>query len=567
MGFCRTNLFKRLESSGLAFLQSIERHILRNYIYLHAIENALPIPIGTSDPAMLDTDVYDQDADDTTVVSNLFEEDDDESAELTETDVNVYQPLTDSDRFKARAANVYELYSTKFKRRFKWLDPRLFKSDLAKNLLSDAELLTEILRENGTWNADEDAKLAALIDLICDTHGKDKVIVFSQFADTVRYLTKELRTRGVDRLAGVTGQSADPTKLAWRFSPNSNGKRDEVTAGEELRVLIATDVLSEGQNLQDAHVVLNFDLPWAIIRLIQRAGRVDRIGQKSEQIYCYTFLPMDGVDQIIKLRGRVRQRLKENSEVVGADETFFEDEVLTRQFRDLYNEKAGILDGDTEGDVDLASQAYQIWKNAIDEDPSLKAEVEALPDVVYSGKSHQPLAASPLGVLIYLRTAEGSDVLAWVDQKGEPVAQGQYAILRAAECAPDTPAKPKAANHHTIVRQGVAHLLEEESRAGGQLGSNKGARYRVYERLMDYARANKNTLLDTIELNRAIEELYRFPLLESAIRVLNDRLRAGIVDEQLVELVIALREDGRLCIVGDDAARVEPRIICSLGLV
>jgi hypothetical protein len=84
---------------------------------------------------------------------------------------------------------------------------------------------------------------------------------------------------------------------------------------------------------------------------------------------------------------------------------------------------------------------------------------------------------------------------------------------------------------------------------------------------MDYARANKNTLLDTIELNRAIEELYRFPLLESAIRVLNDRLRAGIVDEQLVELVIALREDGRLCIVGDDAARVEPRIICSLGLV
>ena len=66
----------------------------------------------------------------------------------------------------------------------------------------------------------------------------------------------------------------------------------------KLRVLIATDVLSEGQNLQDAAIIVNFDLPWAIIRLIQRAGRVDRIGQKSEEILCYSFLPADGVERI-----------------------------------------------------------------------------------------------------------------------------------------------------------------------------------------------------------------------------------------------------------------------------
>ena len=81
-------------------------------------------------------------------------------------------------------------------------------------------------------------------------------------------------------------------------------------------MLIATDVLSEGQNLQDAHIVINYDLPWAIIRLIQRAGRVDRIGQKSEQILCYSFLPEDGIEAIINLRKRLTQRIEENANVV-----------------------------------------------------------------------------------------------------------------------------------------------------------------------------------------------------------------------------------------------------------
>src|SRR5690606_24553087 len=119
-----------------------------------------------------------------------------------------------------------------------------------------------------------------------------------------------------------------------RFSPRSNNK--EVPRDQELRVLLATDVLSEGQNLQDAHVVVNFDLPWALIRLVQRAGRVDRIGQQASAILCYSFLPAEGVEKIINLRGRVRQRLEENAEVVGSDERFFEDSEAPQELLDLY---------------------------------------------------------------------------------------------------------------------------------------------------------------------------------------------------------------------------------------
>ena len=91
-------------------------------------------------------------------------------------------------------------------------------------------------------------------------------------------------------------------------------------------MLISTDVLSEGQNLQDCAIVVNYDLPWAIIRLIQRAGRVDRIGQQAPEILCYSFLPAEGIERLIRLRARVRTRLNENAEVVGTDEAFFEDE-------------------------------------------------------------------------------------------------------------------------------------------------------------------------------------------------------------------------------------------------
>ena len=157
-----------------------------------------------------------------------------------------------------------------------------------------------------------------------------------------------------------------------------------MTPEQELRVLVATDVLSEGQNLQDAAIVVNFDLPWAIIRLIQRAGRVDRIGQKSERILCYSFLPADGVENLIRLRARVRQRLHENAEVVGTDEAFFEDESERQKLFDLYHEKSGILDGDAETEVDLASFAYQIWKNAIDRDPKLEKSRPSSGRVFYS---------------------------------------------------------------------------------------------------------------------------------------------------------------------------------------
>jgi len=545
MGFCRTNLFKRLESSGYAFLQSLDRHILRNFVYLHAVENGLDLPIGTLDAISLDPERDDGDE------QLLFDSEDD--------DTNTPQT------YEERARQLYEELAGKYHHRYKWLSPHFFNPRLPKDLRDDAESLIAILQYSSTWQPETDRKLQALITLL-DYHRGEKVLLFSQFADTIHYLNREVIGAGFERVGAATGHSTNPTALAWRFSPISNGQA--VTPEQELTILLSTDVLSEGQNLQDAAIVVNYDLPWAIIRLVQRAGRVDRIGQQAEQILCYSFLPAEGVEQIIRLRARVRQRLAENSEVVGSDERFFEDDDLAQTLRDLYTEKSGILDAEADSEVDLASYAYQIWLNATKDDKALAKQIEDLPDVVYSTRQYTGSAQYPEGVLVYMKTEEGTDSLAWIDKNGTGVTQSQLAILKAAACTPDTPAQKRYEYHHELVTQGVELMIREEQSIGGQLGRPSSARRRAYDRLTAHFKVLKQSapLLIPKELERTIDDIYKYPLRESARDALNRQFKAGISDEALAELAMALRGDGRLSLIQEESEAQEPRILCSLGL-
>ena len=565
MGFCKTNLFKRLESSGESFLLSIDRHILRNYIFIYALTNGLPIPIGTQDTLLLNEREYDEDVD-AAIGKSVLDDDGNDEAPEGEAGASSTLPLQSVQDYRQRAKILYDLYAGQFRKRFKWLPAKAFKAELNEDLQSDVDAMVGILDAAGRWDPLQDQKLAALEKLLRKTHVNEKVIVFTQFADTVAYLERELKNRGMENIAGVTGQSSDPTAMAWRFSPESAGKRNEVSEAHELRVLVATDVLSEGQNLQDSHIVVNYDLPWAIIRLIQRAGRVDRIGQNSDTIRVYSALPAKGVDGIIFLRSRLKDRLKQNAEVVGTDELFFEDDNKSRSVVELYNEKSGILDDDSDNEIDLSSYAYQIWQNAIMSDPSLQKKVPGLPSVIYSTRNHQPSRQAPSGVLVYLQSGHDNDALAWVDVNGKSVTESQYAILRAAECAPDTQAVPRHEQHHDLVRRGVELIVNEEHGVGGALGKPSGARYKTYERLMRYAGQVRGGLFDRPELHRAIEELYKYPLAQAAADKINTHLRNQVSDEMLAELVILLRDENRLCVVteGDDVA--DPRVLCSLGL-
>ena len=565
MGFCRTNLFKRLESSGYSFLLSLSRHVLRNYVFIYATQNHLPIPIGKNISQNLDD----------------FLEDDDTDNEENLT--NHLKLILNEETYLDKAKEVYELFATeKMKYRFDWIRSEFFSPfdktitnkngtktttniSLIVDLINDCKAIIKVLALGKDWNPNEDRQLNALYKLITETHSTEKVLVFTQFADTAYYLTEHLKNRGVNKIESVTGDNENPTALAHRFSPVSNNKPSILQTNQDLRVLITTDVLSEGQNLQDAHIILNYDLPWAIIRLIQRAGRVDRIGQKSDKIYCYCFLPEDGIEAIIHLRRTLSQRIVDNANVVGSDETFFDGDHVN--IADLYTEKSGILDGeDDDTEVDLASYAYQIWKNATDANPQLSKLIQDLPNVVFGTKKNTE-EKEKQGVIVYSKTADDNDVLAWVDSTGKIITQSQYTILKAAQCSIDEQPQYKIEDHHELVKKGIEHIRDEEKNSGGSLGKTTGVKYRVYMRLDRYCKEYANTLFVTEQLKKSLDDIYKYKLKEFAKETLNRQLKSGISDDVLATLVSSLREENKLCIVNEDDMQVrEPQIICSLGL-
>jgi len=544
-GFYRTNLFKRLESSGYSFLLSISRHILRNFVFIYAAKNKLSFPIGKN------------------IIENLddFIEDADTDSDGADNKITF---IFDGEEYLKKANQVYDIFAEKHKNKFEWIRSELFIEELKEHLINDSRELIKILENAKEWNPDEDRKLNALYDLIAKKHSNEKILIFTQFADTAYYLFEQLKNRKIKSLDCVTGDCENPTEFAQRFSPVSNEKPEIKGSENELRVLITTDVLSEGQNLQDGHIILNYDLPWAIIRLIQRAGRVDRIGQKSDEILCYSFLPEDGVEKVIKLRQRLKERIKQNAEVVGSDETFFDGDPIN--IHDLYSEKAGIFDEDDDSEVDLASQAYQIWKNAIDSDPTLAKIIPDLSNVVYSTKENT-FEKEKEGVIVYTRTADDNDVLAWVNTNGEMITQSQLAILKAAECAKNTKPLYKITDHHKIVKTAVDKICKEEITTGTSLGKKTGVKYRVYMRLDKYLKENEETLFVTEEMKKAVDDIFKYPLKEFARDTLSRQLKAGISDDMLAQLVVSLRDDDKLCITDrKEENKKLPQIICSLGI-
>ena len=537
MGFCRTNLFKRLESCGLSFLTSLARHALKNQVFIYAIEHGLSFPIGPQESA--DMDEFLEESDDSTII----------------------KLLTKPDEYKAKAKDHFAQFVLDAKR-YDWIPAAYFNDDLKTALENDVAVILSIIEIGKEWNPDHDKKLLALHNLCFKTHKTEKILVFTQFADTANYLIDQLQKTNSQQSAVVTGAVENPTAVAHSFSPKSNKKEVK----HELRILIATDVLSEGQNLQDGHIIVNYDLPWAIIRLIQRAGRVDRIGQEHDEIVCYSFLPQDGIERIIQLRNRLTTRITENSEVVGSDETFFDGDPIN--IKDLYNEKSGILDSEDDGDVDLTSQAYEIWNQATKANPELKKKIPALADVVHSTKSIEGNMIEGAGVITYHRNSHNYEVLTWLAENGQVVSQSQSRILKSAECALDTPAMPRIERHFDLVKQSVELAEKDAANTGGQLGPKTGARYKSYMILKRYHESVKNTLFDVDGLKKTIDDIYKFPLRETAREMINRRLKLNVSDEELAELAMRLRDENRFCIIDPSRATslAIPQIICSLGI-
>ena len=198
-----------------------------------------------------------------------------------------------------------------------------------QDLVEDRNRLANLLSAAREVDAARDAKIADLRNLIEQKTtnpinvGNRKVIVFTAFADTARYLYEQLtpwaqQTLGIDS-ALVTGSGGNQTtckglrkdlaSILSAFSPRSKERPEEFAAEGELDLLIATDCISEGQNLQDCDWLINYDIHWNPVRIIQRFGRIDRIGSPNERIQLVNFWPNMELEEYINLEQRVSGRM------------------------------------------------------------------------------------------------------------------------------------------------------------------------------------------------------------------------------------------------------------------
>ena len=154
------------------------------------------MPIGTQAAELLDTRQHDEEE-----VGTLDDENSDDNTEDSET---APSSLRTEDEFRKRASEVYATYETKYRKRFHWLSSHLFNETLAKSLLADSHNLLKVLAKCDTWESSKDAKLLRLRKLLASERPNDKVLIFTQFADTARYLYDELRQRGIKSIGCAT---------------------------------------------------------------------------------------------------------------------------------------------------------------------------------------------------------------------------------------------------------------------------------------------------------------------------------------------------------------------------
>ncbi|MDP3277127.1 MAG: helicase-related protein [Deltaproteobacteria bacterium] len=198
-----------------------------------------------------------------------------------------------------------------------------------QDLTEDRNRLATLVSAARQVDAGRDAKLAALRQLIehkCHNPinvGNRKVIVFTAFADTARYLYEQLAPWGRQSLgletALVTGTGSNQTTLPslrkdlasilTAFAPRAKERPDDLASDGDLDLLIATDCISEGQNLQDCDCLINYDIHWNPVRIIQRFGRIDRIGSPNERIQLVNFWPNMELEEYIGLEQRVSGRM------------------------------------------------------------------------------------------------------------------------------------------------------------------------------------------------------------------------------------------------------------------
>lgn len=331
-GIYKVNMVKRLESSFYAFKRSLNTFITITEAMIEMYDKDQVVILGSRD--------------------NTLRQLQHDGLEFDE----ILDKLEKSNKLKDR-----QLYPK-----------AAFKPEFIEKLNKDRDYLRDLQKK---WaKIEEDPKLDLFIEKLRTTlfnaniNTSNKLVVFSESVDTVTYLANELTERLPEyKVLAATSQNRDKITdiIRSNFDANTKDKKDE------YQILVSSDVLSEGINLHRSHLIVNYDSPWNATRLMQRIGRVNRIGSVSEKIHNYLFYPSDEGDSIINLTTNAKIKIQGFHSALGEDAQIFSRDEIVEQF-ELFNKNI-------KDDVDEQLAALREVRKLFQEDRTTYERIKALP--------------------------------------------------------------------------------------------------------------------------------------------------------------------------------------------
>jgi len=356
--FMKTLLLKRLESSFYAFKKSIDRFIYAYEKFIEAYESGY-VYISKKK------------------IDKIYKYLDDENDEL----IDALIETGDAEKYSIEK----------------------FNEDLYLDLKEDLKTIKKV--KNLWKDIDYDPKLNKFTKLLkTDNNLKRKVIVFTESEETMNYLKDNLNPIFDDEIFGFSGSSNENDKRIVIDNFDGNALHLQGTApppDKEYRILIATEVLSQGMNLHQSNVVINYDIPWNPTRMMQRVGRVQRVDTQFDKIFIYNFFPASKISENLPLKKAVESKLTAFIEMLGNDSKLLTDEEI--KSHDLFvklTSKETIL-GEEEEDPEL--EYINFIREIRDNDEDLFTKIKKLPKKARTGRKTDESSTKDDGLVTFFR--------------------------------------------------------------------------------------------------------------------------------------------------------------------
>ena len=324
---------------------------------------------------------------------------------------------------------------------------------LHESLQHDVDVLTNVWHMVKDIRPEKDAKLQVLKRLLSEDLKGQKIIVFTYYRDTARYLYRELTGEHGEEFRKKSGNPvirrmdsgaspAERSRLIESFAPVSNNRPDLKGSEKEVDILISTDVLSEGQNLQDCGILVNYDLHWNPTRMVQRAGRIDRIGSEFPTLWIYNMFPDEGLERLLGLVESLSRKISNIDRTGFLDASVLGEVVHPQNFNTLRRimEEDGRVIEEQEQFAELASNEFLIQQLRALLESGAKTMLEELPDGIHSGLARK----EEKGIFFYFTApsekGEGRrHFWRYYDLNSGRILDNRFLITNLIACSPDTP--------------------------------------------------------------------------------------------------------------------------------